>query len=52
MYAQETLEKEVHLEKCLSELIEDMQLQVAGNQILAPRPRGLSLDSPYGASDP
>lgn len=49
---QETLEKEVHLEKCLSELIGDVQPQVGGNQILAPSPRGLSFNSPYGASNP
>lgn len=49
---QETLEKEVHLEKCLSELIGDLQLQVGGNQTLAPSPRGPSFNSQRGASDP
>lgn len=51
-HQQETLEKEVHLEKCLSELIGDLQLQVGGNQTLAPSPRGLSFNSQRGASDP
>ena len=50
-HQQETLEKEVHLEKCLSELIGDLQLQVGGNQTLAPSPRGLSFNSQRGASD-